>query len=383
MNFSHTEERQMLSETVERFVRDKYAIDARHKLVEHESGWSREVWGEMAELGLIGALFPEEAGGFGGAGFDVMVVFEQLGKGLVVEPFLPCLLGGTALMAGSEAQRGLLEGVIGGETLVALAHGEPQSRYDLADVQTTARRDADEWVLDGAKAVVLGGDAADHVVVSARTSGERKDASGISLFLVPGDACERRGYPTADGYRAAEIRLDGVRVPGDALIGAEGEGLSIVEKAQAAGIVAVCAEALGAMQVASSMTLDYLKTRKQFGVVIGKFQALAHRMADMLTEIEQARSLVINAAAHMASDDTFERDWHLSAAKNMIGRAGKLVAEDSIQMHGGIAMTWEYAVGHYAKRLVMIDAMFGDTDHHLERCMSLSRERSVFGAAAA
>ena len=383
MNFTHTEERQMLAETVERFVRDKYAIDARHKLVEHETGWSREVWAEMAELGLVGALFPEEAGGFGGAGFDVMVVFEQLGKGLVVEPFLPCLLGGTALLGGSDAQRDMLEGVIGGETLLALAHGEPQSRYDLRDVQTTAKRDGEAWVLDGAKAVVLGGEAADHIVVSARTAGERKDASGISLFLVPGDAVETRGYPTADGYRAAEVRLDGVRVGAAALIGTEGEGLAIVERAQGAGIVAVCAEALGAAEVAADMTLDYLKTRKQFGVVIGKFQALAHRMADMLTEIEQARSLVINAAAHLESDDAFERDWHLSAAKNMIGRTGKLVAEESIQLHGGIAMTWEYAVGHYAKRLIMIDAMFGDTDHHLERCMRLSRERSVFGAAAA
>ena len=383
MNFSHTEERQMLAETVERFVRDKYAIDARHKLVEHETGWSREVWAEMAELGLIGALFPEEAGGFGGAGFDIMVVFEELGKGLVVEPFLPCLLGGTALLSGSDGQRALIEDVIGGETLVALAHGEPQSRYDLADVQTTATRDGDGWVLGGAKAVVLGGEAADHLVVSARTGGERKDANGVSLFLVPGDAVERRGYPTADGYRAAEVRLDGVRVSADALIGPEGEGLVIVERAQAAGIVAVCAEALGSMQVCADMTVDYLKTRKQFGVVIGKFQALAHRMADLLTEIEQSRSLVINAAAHMADEDAFERDWHLSAAKNMIGRAGVLVAEESIQLHGGIAMTWEYAVGHYAKRLVMIDAMFGDTDHHLERCMRLSRERSVFGAAAA
>ena len=382
MDFNHTEERQMLGETVERFVRDKYPIDHRHKIVEHETGWSRETWGEMADLGLIGALFTEEAGGFGGRGFDIMVVFEQLGKGLVVEPFLPCLLGGTVLAHGSGAHGEIIESIIGGETLVALAHGEPQSRYDLSDVQTTARQDGDGWVLNGAKAVVLGGDAADHLIVSARTSGERRDASGISLFLVSGDAVERRGYATADGYRAAEVRLDGVKVGADALIGSEGEGLALVERAQAAGIVAVCAEALGACQVAAAMTLDYLKTRKQFGVVIGKFQALAHRMADMLTEIEQARSAVINAAGHLESDDALERDWHLSAAKNTIGRTGKLVAEESIQLHGGIAMTWEYAVGHYAKRLTMIDAMLGDTDHHMERCIALSRERSVFGEAA-
>ena len=376
MDFNHTEERQMLADTVGRFVQDKYAIDVRHKIVDMESGYDPEVWAEMAELGLIGALFSEEAGGFGGAGFDIMVVFEQLGRGLVVEPFLPQLLAGTVLAECGRTD--LIEEVIAGTTLFAFAHGEPKSRYDLAHVETTATKDGDGYVLDGAKAVVLGGDAADHLVVSARLSGGSKDRAGIALFLVPADAVEKRGYPTADGYRAAEIRLEGVRVPADALLA--DDGIALIEEAHARGIVAVCAEALGAMQVAADMTLDYLKTRKQFGVVIGKFQALAHRMADMLTEIEQARSIVINAAGNLDGETraTWERDWHVSAAKNIIGRAGKLVAEDSIQMHGGIAMTWEYAVGHYAKRLTMIDAMFGDTDHHLERCMKLGREKSVF-----
>ena len=376
MDFNHTEERQMLADTVGRFVQDKYAIDVRHKIVDMESGYDPEVWAEMAELGLIGALFSEEAGGFGGAGFDIMVVFEQLGRGLVVEPFLPQLLAGTVLAKCGRTD--LIEEVIAGTTLFAFAHGEPKSRYDLAHVETTATKDGDGYVLSGDKAVVLGGDAADHLVVSARLSGGPKDREGIALFLVPGDAVEKRGYPTADGYRAAEIRLEGVRVPADALLA--DDGIALIEEAHARGIVAVCAEALGAMQVAADMTLDYLKTRKQFGVVIGKFQALAHRMADMLTEIEQARSIVINAAGNLDGETraTWERDWHVSAAKNFIGRAGKLVAEDSIQMHGGIAMTWEYAVGHYAKRLTMIDAMFGDTDHHLERCMKLGREKSVF-----
>ena len=373
MDFNHTEERQMLADTVGRFVQDKYAIDVRHKIVERETGYDPDQWREMAELGLVGALFPEEAGGFGGAGFDIMVVFEQLGRGLVVEPFLPNLLAGTALLRGTDAQRALIEEAIAGETMLAFAHGEPKGRYDLAHVETTAAKDDDGWTLHGAKAVVLGGDAADHLVVSARVSGDTTDRAGIALFLVPAAAVERRGYPTADGYRAAEVRLDGVRLGADALIAED--ALTIVEDVHARGIVAVCAEALGAMQVAADMTLDYLKTRKQFGVVIGKFQALAHRMADVLTEIEQTRSIVINAAGHLDGED---RDWHVSAAKNYVGRAGKLVAEEAIQLHGGIAMTWEYAVGHYSKRLIMIDAMFGDTDHHLERCMKLSREKSVF-----
>ena len=371
MDFNHTEERQMLADTVGRFVADKYAIDRRHKIVDMESGYDPDVWAELAELGLIGALFTEEAGGFGGTGFDVMVVFEQLGRGLVVEPFLPNLVAGSVLAKAGRTE--LIEEIIGGGTLAAFAHGEPSSRYDLSDVQTTAKKDEDGYVLNGAKAVVLGGDAADHLVVSARTGGERRDRSGIALFLVPADAVERRGYPTADGYRAAEIRLDDVRVPPDALLAED--GFATIEDAHRIGTVAVCAEALGAMQVAADMTLDYLKTRKQFGVVIGKFQALAHRMADMLTEIEQARSIVINAAGNLGTEN---QDWHVSAAKNFIGRAGRLVAEESIQLHGGIAMTWEYAVGHYAKRLTMIDAMFGDTDHHLERCMALGREKSVF-----
>ena len=371
MDFNHTEERQMLAETVGRFVADKYAIDRRHKIVDMETGYDPEVWAEMAELGLVGALFTEEAGGFGGTGFDVMVVFEQLGKGLVVEPFLPNLVAGSVLARAGRTD--LIEEIIAGGTLAAFAHGEPSSRYDLSDVQTTAVKDGNDYVLNGAKAVVMGGDAADHLVVSARLSGERRDETGIALFLVPGDAVERRGYGTADGYRAAEIRLDDVRVPADALL--SDDGFAWIADAQRIGTVAVCAEALGAMQVCADMTLDYLKTRKQFGVVIGKFQALAHRMADVLTEIEEARSIVINAAGNLGTE---REDWHVSAAKNFIGRAGKLVAEESIQLHGGIAMTWEYAVGHYAKRLVMIDAMFGDTDHHLERCIALGRERSVF-----
>lgn len=372
MNFTHTEERQMLADMAGRLVRDQYPIDKRHDNAKSDDGFSREAWAQMAELGLIGALFSEDAGGFGGAGFDIAVVFEELGRGLVVEPFLANMLAGTALTHGSEAQKEILEGVIDGATLLAFAHGEPTSRYTVAHVDTAATKSGDGYVLNGNKAVVISGDTADHLVVSARTSGSAADADGISLFLVPVDAdgVHVRGYPTIDGYRAAEIALKDVAVPADALIGGEGEAFAIIQDIQARGTLAVCAEALGAIEVGIDLTLDYLKTRKQFGVPIGKFQALQHRMADMMTEREQIRSAVINAAGSLGEDD---RDWNISALKNLVGRSGRVIAEEVIQMHGGIAMTWEYAAGHYSKRIIMIDHMFGDVDHHLEQIIKLGK----------
>lgn len=361
MDFNLTDDRRMLSDMASRFVREQYPIEKRHEIAASDTGYSAEMWTQMAELGLIGALFSEEVGGFGGAGFDIAVVFEELGRGLVVEPFLANLLGGTALIGTNH--QSLIEEVIGGGTTLALAHGEPASRYNLAHVETTATKSGDGWVLNGNKALVLSGDSADKLIVSARTSGDATDADGISLFLVDASATAVRGYPTIDGYHAAEIALKDVTVSADALIGDEGKGLALVEKAVASGLLALGAEALGAIEVAIDLTLEYLKTRKQFGVVIGKFQALQHRMANMMVEREQIRSAVINAAGHLASD---ERDWHTSALKNLVGRSGRMIAEESIQMHGGIAMTWEYAAGHFAKRIVMIDHLFGDVDHHLE-----------------
>lgn len=374
MDFSHTEERQMLADMVGRFVRDQYDIDTRHANVKLEQGYSPEHWQQLAELGVVGALFDENVGGFGGAGFDIAVVFEELGRGLVVEPFLATLLAGTALAAaGSHGDQ--IEAAISGETQLALAHGEPASRYTLSHVETRAEKAGDGYRLNGNKAVVISGGSADALVVSARTSGNGDDTDGISLFLVPAnaDGVHVRSYGTVDGYQAAEIALQDVDVSADALIGGEGrgegQGLAALEAANAAGILAVSAEALGAIEVAIDMTLEYLKTRKQFGVPIGKFQALQHRMADMMIEREQIRSAVINAAGHMASAPA-ERDWNMSALKNLIGRSGRKIAEESIQMHGGIAMTWEYAVGHFAKRIIMIDHLFGDEDHHLQRIVS-------------
>jgi alkylation response protein AidB-like acyl-CoA dehydrogenase len=349
-----------------RFVREQYDIETRHKHAVSDEGFSRETWAQMAELGLIGALFSEEAGGFGGAGFDIAVLFEEFGKGLVTEPFLANLMAGTIISYRAE----LIEEIIGGGTTLALAHGEPNSRYTLSHVEATAKKDGDGWVLNGNKAVVLNADSADHLVISARTSGSNDDRDGISLFLVPRDAggLNIRGFGTIDGYHAAEIAMTDV-VASD-LIGEEGKGIEAIERAHRMGTLAVSAEALGAIEVCIDMTLEYLKTRKQFGVPIGKFQALQHRMADMMGEREQIRSSLINAAGHM---ETKEAGWYVSALKNLVGRSGRMIAEEAIQMHGGIAMTWEYAVGHYAKRVIMIDHLFGDCDHHLEQIIKMGR----------
>ena len=365
MDFNHTEERQMLSDMAERFVRENLTIEDRHRDAASDDGFSRERYAEMAELGLIGALITEEAGGFGGSGFDIIVVFEALGKGLVTEPFLPSLLAGTAL-----ARVGRTDDVeaIAAGGLYAFAHGEPASRYTLEHVATSASKSGDGYTLDGNKAVVLGAATADHLVVSARTSGNTPAADGISLFLVDGkaDGVHIRGYSTVDGYPAAEIALKAA--PAE-LIGEQDKAIEIIRAVNATGALAVCAEALGAIEQCIEMTLDYLKTRTQFGRPIGTFQALQHRMVDMMGEREQIRSSVINAAGHLQGE---QRDWHVSAAKNLVGRSGRVIAEESIQMHGGIAMTQEYELAHIAKRIVMADHRFGDADYHLERFIALS-----------
>lgn len=375
MNFDLTEERQMLQDTLRRFLRERYDTATRNKIIESETGMSADIWAQLAELGVIGALFTEEQGGFGGAGFDIAVVFEELGRAGVVEPFLDTAVLGAGLVAdlGDEGQLALIEEVIAGTCQMAFAHGEPSSRYDLNRVQTTARVEGDEIVLNGHKAVVVNAEAADYLVVSARESGTPGDEAGISLFFVPGDAkgVTVQGYALLAGGRAAEVMLDDVRLTASARLGKAGEAYDAIEARVAAASVAQVAETLGAMETATRLTKDYLMTRKQFGRPIGTFQALAHRMSDLLIEMEQARSAVINAAGHLDADRK-TREIHISAAKNLMGRAGRLVAEDSIQMHGGIAMTQEYELAHIAKRIVMADHRFGDTDHHLERYIALA-----------
>ncbi len=375
MNFDLTEERQMLQDSLRRFLRDKYDTATRNKILESDSGLSTEIWQGLAELGVIGALFTEDQGGFGGAGFDLTTVFEELGRAGVVEPFLDTavLAGGLIADLGTEAQQAHVEEIIAGALQMAFAHGEPTSRYDLTRVQTSAKADGDNIVLNGRKAVVVNAEAADMLVVSARENGDAGDAEGISLFLVPADAkgLTIQGYALLAGGRAAEVTLDEVSVPASARLGAAGKAASAIEARVAIANVALCAETLGAMETATALTKEYLMTRKQFGRPIGTFQALAHRMSDLLIELEQARSAVINAAGHLEGDDR-QRDLHVAAAKNLLGRAGRMVAEDAIQMHGGIAMTQEYELAHIAKRIVMADHRFGDTDHHLERFIALS-----------
>ena len=377
MNFEHTEDRRMLADSLNRFIAEQYAFDARDRIAKSEHGFSKEIFQNFAELGVIGALFGEADGGFGGGGFDIAVVFEALGRGLVVEPLLGAVMVGEALSAaGNDAQKERLGEIINGVTVAAFAHDEADTHYERTRVATRAERSGDGWVLNGAKAAVPQGEQADLFLVSARTSGNVDDEAGISLFLVPAKTAGLtvRGCPAIDGGRVAELAFDGVKLGADALLGTEGEGAATLERAIGRGVLALCAEAVGAMEAAKTATLEYLRTRKQFGILIGSFQALQHRMADLLLEIEQARSAVINAAAAIDGTDRVARERALSAAKFSIGRIGALVAEESIQMHGGIGMTWELPLPHYAKRLVMIDHQLGDEDHHLQRYIALGKE---------
>ncbi|WP_299152431.1 acyl-CoA dehydrogenase family protein [uncultured Tateyamaria sp.] len=354
MNFELTEERQMLQDTLRRYLREKYTTAVRNDILTSDAGLSADIWAELAELGVLGALFTEEMGGFGGAGFDLAVVFEELGRAGVVEPVLDsALMGGRLLAAAGKSD--MVEQVIAGTLHLAVAHGEPGGRYDMDYVHTKA----DGGVLTGRKAVVMNAEAADHLIVSAR------DGDAIALYLVAKDAkgVDIQGYPLLAGGRAGEVTFD--NTPAEPL----GLSLSDLQAATNLALVAISAEALGAMESATHLTKDYLMTRTQFGRPIGTFQALAHRMADLLIELEQARSAVINAAGYLEAPDA---DLHLSATKNLIGRIGRLVAEESIQMHGGIAMTQEYELAHIAKRIVMADHRFGDTDYHLERFIALS-----------
>ncbi|MGR3498115.1 MAG: acyl-CoA dehydrogenase family protein [Limimaricola soesokkakensis] len=371
MNFQLTEERQMLQDGLRRYLGD--AVTPAALAAAEATGSSPDIWTGLAEMGVAGALFTEDQGGFGGMGFDLMTVFEELGRSGATEPMLELLLaGGLVAELGTEAQKGLVEQAVEGSVQLAFAHGEPASRFDVERVETRAERSGEGWSLTGRKSVVVNGAQADHIVISARTSGAARDRDGISLFLLPKGTAgvEIRDYPLSHGGRAAEITLDGVALPESALLGAEGAAIKAIETAQARATAALCADALGAMETARGLTGDYLKTRKQFGQPIGKFQALQHRAADMLIEIEQARSAVINLCGHLEADrDT--REIHVSATKHLVGKVARLVAEEAIQMHGGIGMTEEYDLGRFARRLSMLDQRFGDATFHLGRFVRL------------
>jgi pimeloyl-CoA dehydrogenase small subunit len=373
MDFDLSEEQRLLKESVERLIADRYEFETRKTYAREPEGWSRAMWAQYAELGLLGLPFAEEHGGFGGGPVETMIVMEAFGRGLVLEPFLATVVlgGGFLRLGGSEAQRaGLIPRIAEGKLRLAFAHTERQSRYDLAEVATTARRDGGGdggWILDGDKGVVLHGDVADKLIVTARVGGSRRDRDGIGLFLVDATApgVSRRGYPTQDGLRAAEISFSGVRIGPDAAIGEPGAALPLVERVVDGAIAALCAEAVGAMTAMHEATVDYLKTRTQFGTPIGRFQALQHRAVDMLVALEQARSMAMFATMMADEPDATERRKAIAAAKVQIGRSVRFVGQEAIQLHGGIGMTMEYKVGHYFKRTTMINTMFGDADHHL------------------
>ncbi|PWU29883.1 MULTISPECIES: acyl-CoA dehydrogenase [unclassified Pseudomonas] len=367
MDFKLSEEQQMLQDTAARLVRDEYAFDKREGFAASEPGYSAGFWRQLGELGLTSVSLPEAYGGFGG-GVDSMLVLTELGRGLCLEPYLQSVVhaGGLLAQLGSEAQKASwLPRIASAEAQLAVALEEPQSHYQLHDVQTRAEKAGDGWKLGGRKAVVIGGQSATALLVSARVSGNARDEAGIGLFLLDPQqsGVQRRAYPTLDGQKACELFLDGAVAEA---VGTPGEALPALRYQQGRAIAAQCAEALGSMQEACALTLDYLKTRKQFGVPIGKFQVLQHRMVDMRSELEQATSMAILAACVADQEDGAERSRTLAAAKFIVTRAGRYIAEQAIQLHGGIGMTWEYVLAHHAKRLVMLGHQLGDDDHHLK-----------------
>jgi len=375
MDFSLSEEQQMLKDSVDRFVRDNYDLSKRRTIVASEEGFSRKHWATMAELGWLGAALPEEYGGIGGGPTETMVIMEGFGRGLVVEPYLASVvLGGNLVLSGASdtLKSELLPRLAEGRLHLAFAFAEPQSRFDLFDVETNARRNGSSYTISGQKGVVVHGGSADKLIVSARTSGSSRDANGVTLFLVDAVAAgvERRDYQTIDGLRAAEVTFDKVEVPADAIIGDVDDGMSLIDDVARRGIAAVAAEAVGIMDTMQELTNDYLKTREQFGRPLAKFQALQHRMVDILIACEESRSAMLVATLRLDEPDADLRDKAVTAAKVKIGQHGRFVGQNAIQLHGGMGMTDEMHISHYFKRLAMIDVMFGDHAHHMKSYMA-------------
>jgi len=370
MDFKLTQEQLMLQDTAARLVRDTYSFEQREVYRQSEHGFSGPFMQQLGELGLCAVPFAEAYGGFGGSGVENMLIMAELGRGLCLEPYLPSVIfaGGLISQLGSKAQKESLLPVIGDASLqLAVALDEPHSHYQLHDVQTVAEPVSGGWTLNGRKSVVVGGQSAGLILVSARTSHGVRDESGISLFLIdPQDSgVRRRSFATMDGRMACELYLDDVFVKSSAILGEVGQALSALRYQQGRCIAAQCAEAIGSMEAACALTLDYLKTRQQFGQPIGKFQVLQHRMVDMRIELDQATSMTILAACVADQADSEERSRILAAAKFIVSRASRFVADQGIQLHGGIGLTWEYMLSHHAKHLLMVARQFGDDDHHL------------------
>ena len=380
MDFNFTEEQSMLRDTVASFLQDKYDFETRRRIVASDSGWRQDYWSAFAnELGILGAPFSEELGGLGGGPIENMIVMEEFGKALVVEPYLGTVVigGGFLKHSGYSAASDVIANIIGGETVIAFAYAEPQGRYNWANLKTTAKKEGAGYVLNGHKAVVVGAPWATHLIVTARTGGSQSEANGVSVFLVEKNSpgIVTRDYPTVDGQRASEVYFENVSVPASALIGQEGGGLPLVEKVIDEATAALCAEAVGCMRKLHEGTLDYARQRKQFGQPIANFQVLQHRMVDMFINLEQSVSMTYMAT--IKSDHDAERAKAVSAAKVQVGKACKFVGQQAIQIHGGMGMTDELSIGHYFKRATIIEGLFGSVDHHLRRYEALSFDKAA------
>jgi hypothetical protein len=375
MDFSFTEEQSMLRDTVASYLADHYSFDQRRAALAKDPHWQPAVWKAFAEeLGILGAPFPEDLGGLGGGHVENMIVMEEMGKALVVEPYLGTVVigGGFLKHSGHPKAAELIGQIIEGKAIFAFAWAEPQGRYNLADLKTTAKKDGDGYVLNGHKAVVIGAPYATHLIVTARTGGGQRDQQGVSVFIVPKGAAgvTTRDYPTVDGFRASEVTLENVRVGADALVGPEGQAMPLIETVVDEAVAATCAEACGVLRKLHEGTLEYTKQRKQFGQPISSFQVLQHRMVDMFIQVEQSISMTYMATIKLS--DPAERSKAAAAAKVQIGKACRFVGQNAIQLHGGMGMTDEMAIGHYFKRATMIESAFGSTDHFLARYEFLS-----------
>lgn len=372
MDFSFTDEQTLLEESVARFIQNDYGFETRQQVVKGELGYNADHWSTFAELGWLGVPFTEEEGGFGGGAVETMLMMENFGRGLLIEPYLATIVlaGGAIKYAGNTEQKAAwLPGLIDGSKQAAFAYAEPQGRFNLADLATRATEQGEGYVINGHKAVVLNGPAADLLVVSARTAGEQTDADGVSLFVLDANTAgvTRRDYPTVDGARAAEVSFENVAVPADALLGPAGSALNVIERVIDDGILAVGAEAVGCMEVLYKDTVEYCKTREQFGQPIGKFQVLQHRMVDMFMEHEQSKSMMFMAAMRLDEGYDAAAQKAVSAFKVQVGKSGRFVGQSAVQLHGGMGMTDELNIGHYFKRLTIIDTLFGNVDYHLKR----------------
>lgn len=374
MNFEFTEEQTMLRDSLSRFLRDKYDFEARQTIIQSDAGWSKDIWTQFAEMGLMGAAFPEDHNGFGGSSADLLVLMEEFGKALVVEPFLPTVvLAGQILRhVGGPHASTLIPQIIAGEQIMGFGYAEPKSRFHLSHVETTAKKDSNSYILNGHKAVVLAAPLADKLIISARTSGKTRDEAGISLFLIDTqqDGIRIEGYPTIDGMQAGEVYLENAKVPVENLLGAEGSAFSLIEQVIDGATNAICAEAIGVCRKMCELTNEYTRQREQFGVPISKFQVLQHTMVDMFIYAEEMTSMAYMAAMK-ADTPGFDTRQSASAAKVQLGKSCKFVGEAAVQLHGGMGITEEMAVGHYFMHGTMLNTLFGNQEYHMKRYQAL------------